>query len=235
MEYKKLNVVAAFKVPWFTIENSLRPDVRGHVCTMVLLGAHREILFRVQAAVARDSFAPLDITFEIAEFGFIALLDAIFDAEPHIEGLGTRLRASHLLRNWARSSGAKSLTFDALRKANQARVGLFKNAKGDVVHNQTGSDWTPAQWFQAFAGEVGEYANIRKKFERGDITHEEFLVLGGKELADAQCYLDLLANSVGIDLGAVTTAKFNEVSHKVGAGVFLNNDDTVTIAGNEEG
>ena len=42
-----------------------------------------------------------------------------------------------------------------------------------------------------------------------------------KELADAQIYLDLLAKSIGVDLGEATRAKFNEVSDRVGVPVYL--------------
>jgi len=44
------------------------------------------------------------------------------------------------------------LTFEALRKANVARLPHFKNK----------------------TRELGEYANLRKKYERGDIAKKEF-------------------------------------------------------------
>lgn len=115
-----------------------------------------------------------------------------------------------------------SLSFDVFRQANIMRLPLFKNSKGEPAHSKPdGSDWTPAQWCQAVMGELGEYANIRKKFERGDIDETEFLRLARKELADVQTYLDLLAYRLGIDLGEATIEKFNEVSARVGAPVFI--------------
>lgn len=124
------------------------------------------------------------------------------------------------------------LTFDNLRKANMLRVGQFLNSKGLPAHTKAdGSDWSPAQWLQAVVGELGEYANFRKKFERGDITLEEFEVQARKELADVQTYLDLLAlrcldtneavHPTGVHLGDATADKFNTVSRRVGVGVFL--------------
>ena len=114
------------------------------------------------------------------------------------------------------------LTFDQLREANIARIPQFKNKKGLPAHSEPdGSDWSPAQWLQALVGEVGEYANLRKKFERGDISEEEFDKEAAKELADIQIYLDILAFRLGIDLGEATKAKFNEVSNRVGAKVYL--------------
>lgn len=115
-----------------------------------------------------------------------------------------------------------TLTFAQLRAANIARLPEFKNKHGEPAHVMPdGSDWSPAQWFQALVGELGEYANIRKKFERRDITPAEFIEHAQKELADAQTYLDLLAFRLGIDLGEVTARKFNEVSERVGSAVYL--------------
>ena len=80
---------------------------------------------------------------------------------------------------------------------------------------------TPAQWLQAVIGEIGEYANLRKKYERGDFTSEYFLREARDELADVQCYLDILAASLGIDLGEATRSKFNRVSERVYSDVRL--------------
>lgn len=128
------------------------------------------------------------------------------------------------------------LTFNTLREANIQRLPQFKNAKGELAHSRPdGSDWSPSQWLQAVVGELGEYANIRKKFERGDLTLAEFEVLAAKELADVQTYLDILAarcldapmkpHKTGINLGQATMDKFNEVSRRVGAKVFIDADD----------
>lgn len=127
---------------------------------------------------------------------------------------------------------AKPLTFTALREANTIRLPQFKNPHGELAHSMPdGSDWSPADWLQAVVGELGEYANFRKKFQRGDITLEQFAVHAAKELADVQIYLDILArrcldvpgspHPTGVDLGAATRAKFNEVSERVGADVFI--------------
>jgi NTP pyrophosphatase (non-canonical NTP hydrolase) len=114
------------------------------------------------------------------------------------------------------------LTFAALRDANRARLPQFKNRHGEPAHSKAdGSDWTPAQWLQAVVGELGEYANLRKKFERGDISLNEFVREAADELADVQTYLDLLALQLGIDLGAATINKFNRVSERVGSDVRI--------------
>lgn len=124
------------------------------------------------------------------------------------------------------------LTFNELRNANIARLPQYKNSNGDKAHIKSdGSDWTPAQWLQAVIGELGEYANKRKKFERGDIDAQEFATEAAKELADVQTYLDILAmrcldagskiHPIGINLGQATINKFNEVSARIGSDVKL--------------
>lgn len=115
------------------------------------------------------------------------------------------------------------LSFAQLRDANVARLPLFKNKHGQPAHSEPdGSDWSPAQWLQAVVGKLGEYANFRKKYERGDISLEEFNREAGKELADVVIYLDLLAFRLGINLGDAVVDKWNEVSARIGLNFRLN-------------
>lgn len=114
------------------------------------------------------------------------------------------------------------LTFHALRAANIARLPLFKNRRGEPAHSEPdGSDWKLSAWSNAAFGELGEAANLIKKIERGDITLDAARSDLAKELADVQTYLDLLAFRAGIDLGAATIMKFNEVSERIGVSVAL--------------
>ena len=114
------------------------------------------------------------------------------------------------------------LTFEELRLANIARIPQYKDKHGLHVHDKVdGSDWIPAQWLQALVGEVGEYANLRKKHERGDVSSTVFLKEASKELADIMIYLDLLAYQFDIDLGEAVREKFNEVSDRVRSTIYL--------------
>lgn len=133
------------------------------------------------------------------------------------------------------------LTFAALRAANIARLPQFKNKHGGLAHSKPdGSDWSPAQWLQAVVGELGEFANLRKKFERGDLTFAEYEAAARRELADIQTYLDILAmraldltgiphfvnvsdvvHKTGIDLGEATVEKFNEISFRVKSSIRI--------------
>lgn len=114
------------------------------------------------------------------------------------------------------------LTFAMLRRANIERLPTFRNAKGEQAHSEPdGSDWSLADWFTAVTGEVGELGNVLKKVRRGDYTLDEMREDIGKELADVQIYLDILAMRCGVDLGSATISKFNEVSRRVQSPVFL--------------
>lgn len=114
------------------------------------------------------------------------------------------------------------LTFNDLRRANIRRLPQFKNANGELAHSEPdGSDWSDAEWLQAVVGELGEFANVRKKLLRGDLTREQALPMLRDELADVVCYLDILAFRLGVDLGEAVRDKFNRVSTRVGSGVLL--------------
>jgi NTP pyrophosphatase (non-canonical NTP hydrolase) len=117
------------------------------------------------------------------------------------------------------------LTFNVLREANTRRLPQFKNRKGEPAHSESdGSDWLLSAWSNAVCGELGEAANLIKKIERKDMSLEDAREELGKELADVITYLDILAMRAGINLGRATIAKFNEVSERVGADVFIRED-----------
>lgn len=110
------------------------------------------------------------------------------------------------------------LTFNTLRAGNIRRIPKFKDKQGRICHVPDGSDWSDAQWLQAALGELGEYANLKKKIERGDwaLTTQEVIKRElGKELADVVIYLDILAFRLGINLGEAVMNKFNEVSDRI--------------------
>lgn len=110
-----------------------------------------------------------------------------------------------------------SLTFDALREHNYKRQSLFNCA-----------DWTPADWMTATVGELGELANVMKKLRRKSVVKKGVMNRVSEkdvarlrkqlteEMGDVQAYLDLLAMSLGVNLGEATRTKFNKVSKRVG-------------------
>jgi NTP pyrophosphatase (non-canonical NTP hydrolase) len=110
------------------------------------------------------------------------------------------------------------LTFDGLREACLNRQSMFKELCGH---------WTISDWMLALTGEVGEAANIIKKTLRGDFTLEQARTDIGKELADIQIYLAIVAIVLGIDLGDGTVEKFNEVCVRRGLDMRLVVDEAV--------
>ncbi len=117
------------------------------------------------------------------------------------------------------------LSFNTLRGGNRARLGMFTNAQGEECHTDPNTKWGPADWLEALVGELGEYANLRKKVNRGDFTLEEALPAISDELADVMIYLDLLALDLGIDLGKAVMAKFNKKSAQLNLPVCLDAED----------
>lgn len=114
------------------------------------------------------------------------------------------------------------MDFSTLRDANIRRLPQFKNSKGEPAHSQPdGSDWSLAEWCNAVTGELGEAANLIKKVQRGDYTLDEARQDLADEFADIVTYLDILAMRAGVDLGEAVRNKFNLVSHRVGADVFI--------------
>lgn len=85
--------------------------------------------------------------------------------------------------------------------------------------------WSTSDWFTAVVGELGEAANVAKKLNRvrdgitgNDESPDELRLNLGRELADTFIYLDLLAQSVGVNLSDVVPSVFNAKSEKIGYG-----------------
>lgn len=89
--------------------------------------------------------------------------------------------------------------------------------------NHAVDSWSLSDWITATAGELGEAANVAKKLNRvrDDIpgnaeTPEQLRDALADEIADTFIYLDLLAQSQGIDLEDAVVSKFNRTSEKIG-------------------
>jgi NTP pyrophosphatase (non-canonical NTP hydrolase) len=92
--------------------------------------------------------------------------------------------------------------------------------------NHSLNSWSLSDWMTALMGEVGEAANITKKLNRirdgipGNKETEEELKKGLKEeIADVFIYLDLVAQSQGLDLETIVCDKFNKTSDKLGCNI----------------
>lgn len=89
--------------------------------------------------------------------------------------------------------------------------------------NHALDSWSMSDWFMATMGELGEAANVGKKLNRvrdgipgNNETPEELREKLRRELADTLIYLDLLAQSQGIDLSDAVVETFDAKSDKIG-------------------
>ncbi len=98
-----------------------------------------------------------------------------------------------------------------------------RRCEGNKGFNHALAGWSLSDWFTATMGELGEAANIAKKLNRvrdgivgNSETPEEQKAALADEIADTFIYLDLLAQSQGIDLETAVIVKFNKTSAKIG-------------------
>ena len=83
--------------------------------------------------------------------------------------------------------------------------------------------WNSSEWMVAILGELGEAANCIKKLNRvrdgipgNKESSMELIENLESELADTYIYLDLLCQSLNIDLKKAVMKKFEETNKKIG-------------------
>lgn len=92
--------------------------------------------------------------------------------------------------------------------------------------------WTPWEWSNAMAGEVGEACNLTKKMARVWPSNKLIVPWDDKtlaqlqgelelEIADVVIYADLLAQRIGVRLEDCIVKKFNITSERIGSEVKL--------------
>jgi len=113
------------------------------------------------------------------------------------------------------------MKFETLRKANIKR--------NDEVFSPC-NNWSLMEWACAMAGEAGEVCGAIKKLRRLDEgtnsdkdskDRDHYYVQVAHEMADVIIYLDLMADKMGIDLGEAVKQKFNQVSDRMKATVYI--------------
>lgn len=96
-----------------------------------------------------------------------------------------------------------------------------------TAFNHELDSWSPAEWTNAMAGELGEAANLTKKLLRhrdgiaGNVKAEDRDVeslrrRAAREIADAVIYADLAVQALGFDLATEIRAAFNAKSEQIG-------------------
>ena len=123
------------------------------------------------------------------------------------------------LPNGAARAPAEHYEFlQRFRKVNVARAEKWHESDNGM------RGWSPAEWSNALAGEVGELCNITKKILRADhgldqsnpVPRGTLMYQAADEIADVAIYLDLVAARLGFDLQECITRKFNRTSEKMG-------------------
>lgn len=102
---------------------------------------------------------------------------------------------------------------------------------GDMAHD-------PATILMRLIAHLGSYANARKKFERGDFNQMQLYNAAAEDLHRAHALIGVLAAHMldpvlretmivgdGVDMGRAVEDKFNAVSDRVGATVWLRDGD----------
>lgn len=120
------------------------------------------------------------------------------------------------------------MTFAEFSSRNRRRC----EAKDGFNHPLSG--WSTSDWFVAVMGEIGEAANIAKKLNRvrdgipGNTEHvADLRIKLRKELGDVYVYLDLLAQSCGINIEEAAIEVFDAKSRQIGYPVLINGDEAL--------
>ncbi len=135
--------------------------------------------------------------------------DWCVDRATAVSNFASALRAI-LARD--RETRGEGLDLAEFSRANRARANRW--------HPKGLESWSPSDWLTAVTGELGELASLIKmrNRERDGLVGNKFsptMKQVADEIADVLTYLDLLAASLGVDLGRATAMKFNEVSERV--------------------
>jgi NTP pyrophosphatase (non-canonical NTP hydrolase) len=109
------------------------------------------------------------------------------------------------------------MTFEQFAKLNRSRC---ESPRG---FNHKLDSWSLSDWMTATIGELGEAANVVKKLNRvrdgivgNKLSEDELRAMLKDEIGDVFIYLDLLAQSQGIDLEEAIRDSFNRKSRELG-------------------
>ncbi len=119
-------------------------------------------------------------------------------------------------------SADQKIGFNEFSKAN------FTRCEAPTGFNHPIGSWSFSDWFLAFVGEAGEAANVAKKLNRyrdgirgNSETQDALQAKLRQELGDAFVYLDLMAQSAGINIFDAAIEVFDRKSAEIGYPVRL--------------
>jgi NTP pyrophosphatase (non-canonical NTP hydrolase) len=107
-------------------------------------------------------------------------------------------------------------TFEAVSRVNLERALVW--------HPGGLQEWSPAEWGNAAAGEMGELCNVLKKILRveggiqqaNNLDKNTLRQMAAQEIGDTFLYLNLIAQRLGLDMYECIADTFNRVSEREG-------------------
>lgn len=125
------------------------------------------------------------------------------------------------------AAGGRAATKPSIRLEEFSRINRERSESPDGFNHRL-NDWSLSDWFTATMGELGEAANVAKKLNRirdnipgNQETYDALRSKLASELADTFIYLDLLAQSAGVDMVQAVRQTFNAKSDQIGCSIRL--------------
>jgi NTP pyrophosphatase (non-canonical NTP hydrolase) len=158
---------------------------------------------------AKQGWTPSD--WMVALMGEVGELAAVI---PDAGGGSAVADNAEMMKRVIAALGAVANTMKKLRRGADYTKGKSQDElRHDLASQFVGFFfWAQRLGETLFGGNIPNVLADRSVLEEGDPAGE---------VGDVQTYLDLLANSLGVDTGAATIAKFNEVSKRVGSPLVL--------------
>ena len=108
----------------------------------------------------------------------------------------------------------------------------LKRCMSVTAFNHNLETWSPAEWTNAIAGEVGEACNLAKKLirhrdgipgniKKNDLSRDDLKERIAHELADVIVYADLAIQSLGYDTTMVLRYVFNRKSKQIESDILV--------------
>lgn len=167
-------------------------------------------------------------------------------AEARIAWESGEITAAEYEQRSAKELADVATYLDILARRSLDKLPEYATPEGTIAQGFPFFD-CPSQALMKLIVALGTYANARKKLERGDYTHTEYLKVvsdcglafhmknliyesGMDRLEDGKVLPHPGDNvtephATGVDLGAAVVDKFNEVSGRVGSTVFIADDN----------
>lgn len=158
---------------------------------------------------AKQNWSPAD--WMVALMGEVGELAAVLPDRPMPDGSAD---PAEMAKRVIAGLGAVTNTMKKLRRGTDYTKG---KSQGEL-RAELSRQFTAFVWWSRRLGEMLFEGAIPDVADVGVLEADKD---PAGEIGDVQTYLDLLAHSVGVELGPATVSKFNEVSKRVGSPLVL--------------